>query len=53
MQCKCDIGFKGEFCQIKDCTLPCLNNGKCIDGACFCDIGWSGRFCEKSNYYHL
>ena len=48
MQCLCDIGYKGEFCQNKDCTLPCLNKGKCIDGACFCEIGWSGQFCEKS-----
>jgi hypothetical protein len=51
MQCKCDIGYKGEFCEFKDCTLPCLNNGKCIDGACFCEIGWTGQFCERSKLY--
>lgn len=49
MKCNCNNGYRGEFCEEKDCDRPCENEGKCVDGVCFCEIGWSGKYCEKSN----
>ena len=51
--CKCQEGFKGEFCQIAldECSSePCKHEGRCVDlnlsYECFCDYPWSGKRCE-------
>ena len=50
MECVCNDGFSGEFCENRDCEKPCFNGGKCVDGHCLCENGWTGPTCEISKY---
>ncbi|KAL6256847.1 hypothetical protein P5V15_011783 [Pogonomyrmex californicus] len=52
-RCDCPDGYTGEDCatKIDHCeNLPCLNNGRCINGVhdhiCECPIPFTGRDCE-------
>ena len=40
--CQCNVGWEGEFCQIKVCPDRCSGNGECFNGVCTCFEGWSG-----------
>ncbi|KAN0048222.1 hypothetical protein ACTA71_002617 [Dictyostelium dimigraforme] len=46
--CKCVNGYYGDYCQLKDCTVPqCLNGGSCNKtvGECSCINGFYGNDC--------
>ncbi|EFO27446.1 hypothetical protein LOAG_01036 [Loa loa] len=46
--CECDIGWKGDFCDKKDCKDPqCSNHGVCHDGKCYCEDGYRGEKCDE------
>ncbi|XP_069072624.1 neurocan core protein isoform X3 [Pleurodeles waltl] len=52
--CRCELGFKGENCEIDidDClTSPCQNGGTCVDEVnsflCLCLPSYEGLTCEK------
>ncbi|XP_078526681.1 neurocan core protein [Lissotriton helveticus] len=52
--CRCELGFKGENCEIDidDClTSPCQNGGTCVDEVnsflCLCLPSYEGPTCEK------
>ncbi|KAI3383429.1 hypothetical protein SNEBB_005763 [Seison nebaliae] len=54
IECKCDEGFYGDYCQFIDVckTEPCKNGGTCIldknvaNFTCQCLAGWTGQRCE-------
>lgn len=41
----CGTGWKGEFCERKDCPTDCNQNGVCVDGVCECLPEWYGPEC--------
>ena len=51
--CDCDIGYTGEQCTERMCTLDCGDNGRCIIGKnitadiCDCFNGYTGDLCDK------
>lgn len=50
--CKCEIGFSGEYCQVELCPLDCGEHGECNLShpqypGCFCELGWAGPGCSK------
>uniref|UniRef100_A0AC35TJA7 Teneurin-1 n=1 Tax=Rhabditophanes sp. KR3021 TaxID=114890 RepID=A0AC35TJA7_9BILA len=48
--CKCDKGFKGNYCEILGCTVDCGVHGTCVDGnTCQCHDDYEGDFCEKKS----
>jgi len=54
-ECRCKAGYSGTYCEtnIDDCaSIPCYNNGKCIDKIdayeCICTgTGFRGPNCES------
>lgn len=60
--CRCDIGYYGEYCQHLSCPgslciydnefftvsecLHCSNNGACLNGTCSCNPGYQGDDCS-------
>ncbi|XP_018650604.1 Jagged [Schistosoma mansoni] len=53
-KCICGTGYQGKYCQqsINYCeTMPCMNNGICINGLegyeCICEEGFNGVQCEN------
>lgn len=49
--CKCDVGYEGDFCDVKQCSLPCLHGGTCIKLenqllGCACTPDWQGSLCQ-------
>jgi len=53
--CVCDIGYKGDHCNVPTCQLnPCGMQGTCQDRLnkgfiCTCNVGFSGTNCEISD----
>ncbi|XP_076647342.1 sushi, von Willebrand factor type A, EGF and pentraxin domain-containing protein 1 isoform X1 [Halictus rubicundus] len=52
-RCECNDGYTGENCAIRvdHCgSLPCRNNGECLNGisnyTCTCSVPFTGRNCE-------
>jgi hypothetical protein len=46
-ECKCELGFSGEDCSVRECPNKCSGNGQCIDeNQCLCNKGWSGPDCS-------
>lgn len=51
--CKCDVGYIGEYCDIRNCFKNniCGDNGICIEKKlsikCSCNKGWKGNTCER------
>ncbi|XP_018650616.1 cell polarity protein [Schistosoma mansoni] len=53
-KCICGTGYQGKYCHqsIHYCkTMPCMNNGICINGLegyeCICEEGFNGVQCEN------
>ncbi|CAH8527329.1 unnamed protein product [Schistosoma rodhaini] len=53
-KCICGTGYQGKYCHqsINYCeTMPCMNNGICINGLegyeCICEEGFNGVQCEN------
>uniref|UniRef100_A0A915PKS0 EGF-like domain-containing protein n=1 Tax=Setaria digitata TaxID=48799 RepID=A0A915PKS0_9BILA len=47
--CECDIGWKGIFCDKKDCKDPqCSGHGVCYNEKCYCEDGYRGEKCEET-----
>lgn len=51
-KCFCDVGFKGEHCDVREtkgrCDPMCGLHGKCyVNDTCLCGEGWEGMTCEK------
>jgi len=44
--CKCNEGFYGEYCEIKECKNNCNGKGRCVDGECKCTGGFFGTDCS-------
>lgn len=42
----CEEGYSGPTCDDLQCSIPCKNNGKCVENSCVCQTGWTGDLCE-------
>merc|ERR1711871_1000727 len=47
VSCKCDEGYKGILCEMKECPSDCSGHGFCSkDGICSCANNYTGTACE-------
>lgn len=46
MECSCDPGWRGMFCDSQLCEADCNNGGLCLVGRCVCSPGFSGSACQ-------
>nr|CAB3264552.1 teneurin-3 [Phallusia mammillata] len=44
-ECRCNDGWTGDACDVRECPLKCDEHGTCMNGMCLCDLGWNGHSC--------
>ncbi|KAF0992902.1 hypothetical protein HZS_5070 [Henneguya salminicola] len=48
INCKCNNGYKGKYCQIAICRKDCNGNGYCVSKeACACYSIYKGKLCNE------